>query len=115
MDLSFSRIVALGIGVFLPIHAFANGLDDFLSFNQNTKSATGRFEQQVMDRAGKVVERGSGTFAFARPGKVRWVYEKPQPQTLVADGQKLCLYDPELQQVTVKRMDQAISATPAAL
>src|SRR5947208_437148 len=86
--------------------AAANGLDDFLSFNQNTRSASGRFEQQVMDRAGKVVERGSGSFTFARPGKFRWVYDKPHPQTLVADGQKLWIYDPDLQQVTVKRMDQ---------
>jgi outer membrane lipoprotein carrier protein len=100
---------------FLPIDAFANGLDDFLAFNEHTKSATGRFEQQVMDRAGKVVERASGTFAFARPGKFRWVYEKPHPQTLVADGQKLWIYDPDLQQVTIKRIDQAISSTPAAL
>jgi outer membrane lipoprotein carrier protein len=100
---------------FRPIDAFANGLDDFLAFNEHTKSATGRFEQQVMDRAGKVVERASGTFAFARPGKFRWVYEKPHPQTLVADGQKLWIYDPDLQQVTIKRIDQAISSTPAAL
>lgn len=99
----------------LPISCFANGLDDFLAFNQNTKSATGRFEQRVMDRSGKVVDRGSGSFAFARPGKFRWVYEKPHPQTLVADGHKLWIYDPDLQQVTIKRMDQAISSTPAAL
>jgi len=101
--------------VLLPISTFANGLDDFLSFNHDTKSATGRFEQRVMDRAGKVVDRGSGSFAFARPGKFRWVYEKPHPQTLVADGHKLWIYDPDLQQVTIKRMDQAISSTPAAL
>jgi outer membrane lipoprotein carrier protein len=99
----------------LPLAALANGLDDFLAFNQSTKSATGRFEQQVMDRAGKVVERGGGTFTFARPGKFRWIYEKPHPQTLVADGAKLWIYDPDLQQVTIKRMDQAISSTPAAL
>jgi outer membrane lipoprotein carrier protein len=107
-------VLVASVGV-LPISAFANGLDDFLSFNQNTKSATGRVEQRVMDRAGKVVDRGSGTFAFARPGKFRWVYEKPHPQTLVADGHKLWIYDPDLQQVTIKRMDQAISSTPAAL
>ena len=101
--------------VLLPISTLANGLDDFLSFNHDTKSATGRFEQRVMDRAGKVVDRGSGSFAFARPGKFRWVYEKPHPQTLVADGHKLWIYDPDLQQVTIKRMDQAISSTPAAL
>jgi outer membrane lipoprotein carrier protein len=113
MKAFFGSVAAVLAMVSAP--AFANGLDDFLAFNQATKSATGRFEQQVMDRAGKVVERGSGTFTFARPGKFRWVYDKPHPQTLVADGTKLYIYDPELQQVTVKRMDRAISSTPAAL
>jgi len=68
-----------------------------------------------MDRNGKVVETGSGTFVFARPGKFRWTYEKPHKQLLVADGAKLWIHDPDLNQVTVKRMDRAISSTPAAL
>ena len=98
-----------------PLSAFANGLDDFLAFNTSTKTATARFEQQVLDRNGKVVERAAGTFAFARPGKFRWTYEKPNQQVLVGDGTKLWIHDPDLNQVTVKRIDQAISSTPAAL
>jgi outer membrane lipoprotein carrier protein len=100
---------------FLSLSAYASGLDDFLAFNTKTKTATARFEQQVLDRTGKVVDRGAGTFAFARPGKFRWTYEKPHKQLLVGDGQKLWIYDPDLNQVTVKRIDQAISSTPAAL
>jgi outer membrane lipoprotein carrier protein len=69
----------------------------------------------VLDRGGKVVERASGTFAFARPGKFRWSYEKPHQQLLVGDGQKLWIHDPDLNQVTVKRIDAALSSTPAAL
>jgi len=99
----------------LSFPALAGGLDDFLAFNAATKSATARFEQQVFDRAGKVVERASGTFAFQRPGRFRWVYEKPNQQVLVGDGAKLWIHDPDLNQVTVKRVDQAISSTPAAL
>ena len=95
--------------------AFASGLDDFLAFNSTAKSATARFDQEVYDRNGKVVERASGTFAFARPGRFRWTYEKPHKQLLVGDGQKLWIHDPDLNQVTVKRIDQAISSTPAAL
>ena len=95
--------------------ARAGGLDDFLAFNAATKTATAHFEQQVIDRSGRVVERASGTFAFARPGKFRWTYDKPHPQLLVGDGRKLWIYDPDLKQVTVKRIDQAISSTPAAL
>jgi outer membrane lipoprotein carrier protein len=99
----------------LACAAQASGLDDFLAFNAATKTATARFEQQVLDRNGKVVETGSGTFVFARPGKFRWTYEKPHKQVLVADGMKLWIHDPDLNQVTVKRMDRAISSTPAAL
>src|ERR1700692_2501764 len=77
----------------------SNGLDDFLAFTPATKSATGRFEQQVLDRTGKVVERASGTFAFARPGKFRWTYEKPHTQVLVGDGAKLWVHDPDLNHV----------------
>jgi len=103
-------LVAFGVGT-----AFASVLDDFLAFNTSTKTATARFEQQVLDRNGKVVERASGTFAFARPGKFRWSYDKPNKQLLVGDGRKLWIYDPDLAQVTVKRIDRAISSTPAAL
>jgi outer membrane lipoprotein carrier protein len=99
----------------LPLAAHAGGLDDFLAFNSGTKTATSSFEQQVIDRAGKVVERASGTFSFARPGKFRWAYDKPHKQVLVGDGQKLWIHDPDLNQVTVKRMDAALSSTPAAL
>jgi outer membrane lipoprotein carrier protein len=69
----------------------------------------------VFDRAGKVVDRASGTFAFARPGKFRWTYEKPHKQVLVGDGTKLWIHDPDLNQVSVKRIDAAVSSTPAAL
>ena len=99
----------------LSLPAFASGLDDFLAFNSSSKTAVGRFEQQVFDRTGKAVEKASGTFAFERPGKFRWVYEKPHTQVLVGDGSKLWIHDPDLNQVTVKRIDQAISSTPAAL
>ena len=95
--------------------AHAGGLDDFLAFNSATKTATARFEQQVFDRAGKTVESAAGTFAFARPGKFRWTYDKPHKQVLVGDGTKLWIHDPDLNQVTVKRMEGAISSTPAAL
>ena len=109
------RVCLLLLGLTLSLGAAAGGLDDFLAFNSATKSATASFEQQAYDRAGKVVDRSSGSFAFARPGKFRWAYEKPHKQLLVADGAKLWIYDPDLQQVTVKRIDQAISSTPAAL
>ena len=94
---------------------FSSGLDDFLAFNTATHTATAKFTQQVIDRQGKVAERASGTFAFSRPGKFRWTYDKPTSQVLVGDGARLWIYDPDLNQVTVKRIDAAVSSTPAAL
>jgi outer membrane lipoprotein carrier protein len=99
----------------LSLPALGGGLDDFLAFNASSKTASGRFEQQVFDRGGKVVEKASGTFAFQRPGKFRWVYDKPNKQVLVGDGAKLWIHDPDLNQVTVKKIGAAISSTPAAL
>lgn len=105
----------LALAVSSPLAARANGLDDFLAFNAGTKTATARFEQEAFDRSGKVVDRSSGSFTFARPGHFRWAYEKPHEQLLVADGQRLWIYDPDLRQVTVKRIGEALSSTPAAL
>ncbi len=99
----------------MSLAASANGLDDFLAFNTTTKTATAHFDQQVFDRTGKAIEHASGTFTFQRPGRFRWTYEKPHKQLLVGDGSKLWIHDPDLHQVTVKRIDQAISPTPAAL
>jgi len=106
-------MLALALSTSVPV--LASGLDDFLAFNAATKTATANFEQLVFDRSGNAIERASGTFAFARPGKFRWTYEKPHKQLLVGDGAKLWIYDPDLSQVTVKRIDNAISSTPAAL
>ncbi len=44
----------------------------------------------------------TGTFEFARPGKFIWTYEKPYEQLLQADGEKLYIYDKDLNQVTVR-------------
>src|SRR5688500_1625336 len=107
--------ILLALAALAAANAFAGGLDDFLAFNSITKSATARFEQQVFDRGGKTVERAEGTFAFARPGKFRWTYDKPHKQVLVGDGTKLWIHDPDLNQVTVKRMEGAISSSRAAL
>jgi outer membrane lipoprotein carrier protein len=103
------------LALFLSPAALAGALDDFLAFNASTQAATARFEQRVFDRAGRQVERAKGSFAFLRPGRFRWSYESPARSLIVGDGQRLWIHDPDLNQVTVKRIDRAISATPAAL
>ncbi|KAA3650921.1 MAG: outer membrane lipoprotein carrier protein LolA [Proteobacteria bacterium] len=84
-------------------------------FVQQTERAQGQFVQSVYRQNGGRGEQSDGRFAFERPGKFRWEYAKPYPQLLVGDGQKLWAYDPELQQVTVKALGDALGATPAAI
>jgi outer membrane lipoprotein carrier protein len=109
------RFLLAAAAALAALGARAGALDEFLAFNAATKTASARFEQRVFDRGGKVADSSSGTFAFARPGKFRWSYEKPVRQLIVGDGAKLWIYDPDLRQVTVKRIGKALSATPAAL
>ena len=68
-----------------------------------------------MNREGRTTQTTSGTFAFARPGKFRWTYDKPFDQLIVGDGDKVWVYDRDLNQVIVRKLDAALGATPAAL
>lgn len=94
---------------------FASGLDQLHSYLDAAHAARGEFTQTVIGRAGKKPQQSSGSFAFERPGKFRWAYEKPYAQLLVSDGEKFWSYDQDLNQVTVKKIGPALGATPAAL
>jgi outer membrane lipoprotein carrier protein len=113
----FARIasVFLSFGLLLGAQAQAAGLERFSQFINSTQSARGDFEQQIFDRAGKMVQESRGTLAFSRPGKFRWAYEKPYAQLIVGDGERIWVYDKDLNQVTVRKLDKALGSTPAAL
>ena len=95
--------------------AQASGVDDLRQFLRGTQSARGVFAQTVVDRNGRTVQKATGTLVFQRPGKFRWTYEKPYEQVIVGDGQKLWLFDADLNQVTVKKLSETIGGSPAAL
>ena len=95
--------------------AGAAALERFANFVSATQSGKAQFDQKVYDRNNKLVQESKGTFAFSRPGRFRWAYEKPYSQLIVGDGARVWVYDEDLKQVTVKRVDQALTSTPAAL
>ena len=97
--------------------ASAAALDQFKSFVSGTKSARGEFTQtQVRKSAtGKAAPVSSGTFVFARPGKFIWTYQKPYEQLLQADGETLYIYDKDLNQVTTRKLGNALGSSPAAI
>ena len=95
--------------------AVASGVDALHSFIAATASAQGEFVQKVYDRKHKLTQEASGTLAFQRPGRFRWTYAKPYAQLIVGDGARVWVYDEDLNQVTVRRLDRALGSTPAAL
>ncbi|HZW12335.1 MAG TPA: outer membrane lipoprotein chaperone LolA [Noviherbaspirillum sp.] len=114
------RIVrAIGVcALVLPGLASASALEQFKSFVSTTKAAKGEFIQRQMktaDGASKASNTSTGTFVFARPGKFIWTYQKPYEQLLQSDGEKLYIYDKDLNQVTVRRLGDALGSSPAAI
>lgn len=93
----------------------ADALERFKAFVRDTQSARAEFEQKVYGREGKLTQESSGSFAFQRPGRFRWVYAKPVDQLIVGDGERVWIYDRDLSQVTVRRLSRALGSTPAAL
>ena len=99
--------------------AIADGLKSLESFMAHTQAGQADFTQVVTsppkDGQAARSKTSSGTFAFQRPGRFKFVYQKPFEQTIVADGKTLWLYDVDLNQVTQRQQTQALGATPAAL
>ena len=95
--------------------ATASGLDQLHAFLEGTQSAQGSFRQVVVNKDKRTTQTTAGTFAFQRPGKFRWTYDKPFDQVIVGDGDKVWVYDRDLNQVIVRKLDAALGATPAAL
>ncbi|MCA3192990.1 MULTISPECIES: outer membrane lipoprotein chaperone LolA [unclassified Cupriavidus] len=98
--------------------AHAAATDQLQTFVTSVKTARGEFTQKQIKGQGadaKVSGTSSGTFAFSRPGKFTWRYTKPYDQLLQADGQTLYIYDKDLNQVTERKLDNALGSSPAAI
>lgn len=94
----------------------ASSLDELRSFLTQTTSARGEFVQRVTPRSGTSAQpQASGRFVFLRPGKFRWIYEKPYEQVIVADGERLVLYDKDLNQATIRRLQASLPSSPASI
>jgi len=101
--------------VCLPLCAEAGAVDQLHQFLQSTRTLKAEFAQIVVAKNGRKPQQSSGLVSISRPGKLRWEILKPYPQLVVGDGEKIWIYDQELQQVTVRKAGQAIGGSPAAL
>ena len=94
---------------------YADGPGDLQRFYNEIRSYSATFEQVVVDENLRLLEASSGEFSIERPGKFRWHYATPSEQLIIGDGRQVWIYDVELEQITHRKSDAAVSQTPAML
>jgi outer membrane lipoprotein carrier protein len=101
----------------LPRAAFAQGaaVERLREFSRDTKGGEATFTQTVVSADGSRRKVSNGVFTFVRPNRFRFAYQKPYEQTIVSDGQKVWVYDADLNQATSRPLAKALGQTPAAL
>ena len=85
------------------------------AFLAETVTLEAVFSQVLLEADSEHAQVSEGRFYLHRPQRFRWDYQVPVRQLVVADGENLWLYDPDLEQATVRRLDESLSGTPAML
>jgi len=119
MNTDYCRRALRGIALLLcltvsPARA-GIAMERLQAFFTDVQSLRGDFTQTTFDEHNHITQRAQGTFALQRPGRFHWDYKSPYQQLIVANNKKVWLYDSELEQVTVKKLDEAVGNTPAQL
>jgi outer membrane lipoprotein carrier protein len=116
------RLIRLLLLAAMAITAIPAQADDDAAVQKLTQllnqaqTITARFSQITVDGSGSTsLQETAGELALKRPGLFRWHTDEPQEQLLVSNGQQIWLYDPDLQQVTIQKLDQRLTHTPALL
>lgn len=104
-----ARVRAQGSG------ASGDGVQALRDFVRRVQSGRATFTQTVVSPDGTRRKTSSGRFEFVRPNRFRFDYDKPFPQLIVADGEKVWIHDPDLNQASARNQSQLIGTTPAAI
>ena len=100
---------------FAAFAAHADAVDTLRAFIHDVNTGRAQFTQTVTSPDGAKKKTSSGSFEFSRPNRFRFAYAKPFEQVIVADGQKVWIYDADLNQASSRKFSSALGATPAAL
>jgi outer membrane lipoprotein carrier protein len=98
-----------------PRASSANATEQLERFFEQVNTFAAEFDQLVLDENLNRIEESTGQMWIARPGKFRWDYEPPLEQQIISDGERVWIYDVDLEQVTVQALDAAVGRTPAIL
>lgn len=111
----FRLFIVLFLSLFAISSYAASASDELKNLLNNVKTMQASFTQTIYDNYGKAVKTSYGNMSMKRPGKFRWEVTKPMPQLIIANQNKLWIYDPDLEQVTIRKLEKATGDTPALL
>jgi outer membrane lipoprotein carrier protein len=97
------------------VYADESPINQLKAFLKASASLSADFKQVSFNQAGQAGQSSFGQFYLSRPGKFRWNYKKPFAQEIVSNSDKVWFYDADLEQVTVKELDDSLGSTPALL
>ncbi len=117
---TFQRLAAVAVlgltPALVPALALAASAQEQLrNFVSTVTGATGSFSQYTVNDQGRTQPAQTGVFSFQRPGKFKWAVQKPYEQLVISDGRQVFQFDPDLAQVTERKVDAAIGTSPAAI
>ena len=95
--------------------AHAGAREQLDVFSRDIQGLSANFSQRVFDSRGELKESSSGKVQLQAPRQFRWEYLKPFPQLLVADGNHIWIYDPDMEQVTVRQQSLEEQNSPLAM
>ena len=109
------RVAFAVLAMLSSTSVFAGAREQMSAFTKGLKGLDARFEQRVYDPNGRQSELSAGAVKLSAPRQFRWEYQKPSPQLIVADGDHIWIYDPELEQVTVRKQSLEEQASPLSV
>lgn len=110
-----AALLVLGLLLFAPLAIAGEARDALERFLDGLETYSAEFTQTLTDETDFLLQEAQGRLALALPDHMRWELDSPFEQWIVADGDQLWTYDPDLRQATVRPVDQALDSTPLAL
>ncbi len=111
----FLMLAVVSVNAFAEDEKTSTGEVYLEKFLAKTQTLEANFQQTLRTREGEVLQQTEGKFYLNRPGKFRWNYKTPYEQVIVSDGERIWIYDVDLEQVTVQKQSAGLPSSPIAL
>jgi outer membrane lipoprotein carrier protein len=111
----FLMLAVVSVNAFAEDEKTSTGEIYLEKFLAKTQTLEANFQQTLRTREGEVLQQTEGKFYLNRPGKFRWNYKTPYEQVIVSDGERIWIYDVDLEQVTVQKQIAGLPSSPIAL